>query len=225
MISTLFCWYSSVASFWISSSRLRTSLIRSNRTEKQIWLRIFFEQTKLNHIIWNKILCQRAAAVTWTQTLKAGQGAEEWTDIPHYFTIRGMPSYALDPEKHARPYSQQLVLSLSLSLSLSSLSFLFQEDSLILFNYPLNLCSESRFSIPIRFNLTCDQDLPGWTRMLVARFTWKHSQALDYLTASGLHGNPVIAHQERKHDQGHKLAGVGLQSTKSEKQEWRCYWC
>jgi len=45
-------------------------------------------------------------------------------------------------------------------------------------------------------------------------FTWKHSQALDYLTASGLHGNPVIAHQESKHDQGHKLTGVGLQRKK-----------
>lgn len=54
--------------------------------------------------------------------------------------------------------------------------------------------------------------------MLVTWFTWKHSQALDYLAASGLHGNPVIAHQERKHDQGHKLAGVGLQGKKSDKQ-------
>lgn len=47
-------------------------------------------------------------------------------------------------------------------------------------------------------------------------FTWKDSQALDYLTTSGLHGNPVIAHEERKHDEGHKLAGVGLQGTKSQ---------
>lgn len=54
-------------------------------------------------------------------------------------------------------------------------------------------------------------------------FTWKHSQALDYLTASGLHGNPVIAHQECKHDQGHELAGVGLQGTKSEEQSVRVH--
>lgn len=70
---------------------------------------------------------------------------------------------------------------------------------------------ESRVSIFTHSNLICDPDFIGRTGMLVARFTWKHSQALDYLTTSGLHGNPVIAHQECKHDQGHKLAGVGLQ--------------
>lgn len=43
------------------------------------------------------------------------------------------------------------------------------------------------------------------------QFTWKDFEALDYLTTSGLHGDPVVADQERKHDEGNKLAGVGLQ--------------
>lgn len=77
---------------------------------------------------------------------------------------------------------------------------------------------ESRVSIFTHSNLICDPDFTGRTGMLVARFTWKHSQALDNLTPSGLHRNPVIAHQECKHDQGHKLAGVGLQGTESEEQ-------
>lgn len=70
-------------------------------------------------------------------------------------------------------------------------------------------------SYPYTFSLMWS-DFLGWTRILVAWFTWKHSQTLDYLTASRLHGNPVVTHQECKHDQGNKLAGVGLQSKKSE---------
>lgn len=46
-------------------------------------------------------------------------------------------------------------------------------------------------------------------------FTWKYFQTLNYLTASGLHGNPVITHQECKHDQGYKLTGIGLQCTET----------
>lgn len=45
-------------------------------------------------------------------------------------------------------------------------------------------------------------------------FTWEYSQTLNYLAASGLHGNLVITHQECKHDQGYKLTCVGLQHTK-----------
>lgn len=48
-------------------------------------------------------------------------------------------------------------------------------------------------------------------------FTWKNFQALNYLTASGLHRNPVITHQECKHDQGYKLTGIGLQCIKIRK--------
>lgn len=77
---------------------------------------------------------------------------------------------------------------------------------------------ECWFSIFIYCNLVCDQGFSGRTGRLVAWFTWKHFQALDYLTTPGLHGNPVITHQQRKHDQGHKLAGVGLQGTESERQ-------
>lgn len=46
-------------------------------------------------------------------------------------------------------------------------------------------------------------------------FTWNYFQTLNYLTASGLHGNPVITHQECKHDQGYKLTGIGLQCTET----------
>ena len=74
------------------------------------------------------------------------------------------------------------------------------------------LAFRASFPIRIHFNLTYDRNF----LILVARFTWKHSQALDYLSASGLHGDPVVAHQERKHDQCHKLAGVGLQSKDKE---------
>lgn len=41
--------------------------------------------------------------------------------------------------------------------------------------------------------------------------TGQHAQALDDLTAPWLHGDPVSTHQQREHDQGHKLAGVCLQ--------------
>lgn len=55
------------------------------------------------------------------------------------------------------------------------------------------------------------------------RFTWEHFEALDYLATSGLHGDPVIADQEGKHDEGDKLAGVGLQGavTSKTKIKWR----
>lgn len=48
-------------------------------------------------------------------------------------------------------------------------------------------------------------------------FTWKYFQTMNYLSASGLHGNLVITHQECKHNQGYKLTGVGLQHKKTEK--------
>lgn len=54
-------------------------------------------------------------------------------------------------------------------------------------------------------------------RVFVSESTWKNSQALDYFTTSGLHGNSVIAHQQREHDQSHKLAGVGLQREKGKR--------
>lgn len=48
-------------------------------------------------------------------------------------------------------------------------------------------------------------------------FTWENFQTLNYLTASGLHGNLVITHEECKHNQGYKLTGVSLQHTKVRK--------
>lgn len=48
-------------------------------------------------------------------------------------------------------------------------------------------------------------------------FTWEYFQTLNDLTASGLHGNLVITHQERKHNQGYKLTGVSLRHTKVRK--------
>lgn len=51
------------------------------------------------------------------------------------------------------------------------------------------------------------------------RLTWKHFEALDYLTTSSLHGDPVVADQERKHDEGNKLAGVGLQGAAAKQQQ------
>lgn len=78
-----------------------------------------------------------------------------------------------------------------------------------------------QFSLTLHSNLFCDKDLTDWTVTLRPWFTWKHFEALDYLTASGLHGDPVVTHQERKHDEGHKLAGVGLQGTEWRKQSGR----
>lgn len=45
--------------------------------------------------------------------------------------------------------------------------------------------------------------------------TWQNPQALDDLTSPWLHGDPVITHQQRKHNQGHKLTGVGLQNNRT----------
>lgn len=46
--------------------------------------------------------------------------------------------------------------------------------------------------------------------VVVYRLTWEYPESIDDLQPPCLQGDPVLTHHQTKHDESHKLAGVGL---------------